>query len=91
MKSTDLIFPQEMLFPHEFRALLEALRRDLHSELSKGMNLRNDIHFHKQNARQIVRLLEILNPRRPNRERVGSLHTPLQFREATEPWVGDIG
>lgn len=62
------------LFPHEMESLLQALRRDLRSEKLKADLNPDDATYHHRNARSVVRLLDAINPRKPNRQ----LHkTPL--------------
>lgn len=55
------------IFAHEKDVLLEALRRDLRSELAKSVSDTQDAHLHSLNARYVLRLLETLNPRGPHR------------------------
>lgn len=75
------------LFPHETQALLEALRRDYRSEEQKSQHTscEADVFFHRQNARNALRLLDILNPRGKDRH----LHeleksTPMQKKTYEE-------
>lgn len=56
---TDVSF----LFSHETEYLLEALRRDLRTELERAQLGDASAEWHRQNARKAVRLLEIINPR----------------------------
>lgn len=55
------------VYPYEFQALLEALRRDLRAQRIKSTLNLNDADFHRQNVRQVLRLLEVLNPRGSHR------------------------
>jgi hypothetical protein len=55
------------IFSHEMEALLDALRRDLRTEQTKSFGDTPDVHFHRQNVRKSLRLLETLNPRGPHR------------------------
>lgn len=56
------------IYPHEWEALLEALRRDLRSQTSMAKQALSDADFHRQNARHTLRLLELFNPRGPHRD-----------------------
>lgn len=56
-----------IIFPYEMEALLSALRRDLRNEQAKLLRDDADVHYHSVNVRASLRLLEILNPRGPNR------------------------
>ncbi|MEC4723701.1 hypothetical protein RY831_31755 [Noviherbaspirillum sp. CPCC 100848] len=55
------------IFPHEFQALLEALRRDLRHQRTKSTPHKYGGEIHAQNQRQVLRLLEVFNPRGPHR------------------------
>jgi hypothetical protein len=55
------------LFSHELEALLEALRRDLRAERDKAKYNSPYADLHLYNARNSLRLLEVLNPRGPHR------------------------
>jgi hypothetical protein len=55
------------IFKHEFEALLEALRRDLRTEQEKAQGDTRHREWHLGNVRYAMRLLEILNPRGPER------------------------
>lgn len=54
-----------MLFGFEREALIEALRRDIRSELAKAESSRACRELHLSNARHSARLLEIFSPRHP--------------------------
>jgi hypothetical protein len=51
------------LYPHEFEALLEALRRDMRTQLDLSQNDQKWATWHKMNARLDQRLLQTLNPK----------------------------
>lgn len=51
------------LYPHEFRALLEAVRRDMRRQLALSHTASQWAVWHKLNARSDQRLLEVLNPK----------------------------
>ncbi|HYD62108.1 MAG TPA: hypothetical protein VEC35_17215 [Noviherbaspirillum sp.] len=53
-----------MLLPHEFNAMLEALRRDMRRESEFAAMDTHDASWHITNARMAIRLLETLNPKR---------------------------
>lgn len=53
----------QKLLPHEFSALLEALRRDVRSESSLSQGCSEWTDWHRANARMSMRLLEALNPK----------------------------
>lgn len=69
------------LFEHETQYLLEVLRRDQRAELDKAQLPSEDTDRHRYNARQAVRLLEVLNPRREDRMRYR--YTELVDKRAT--------
>ncbi|OWW19263.1 hypothetical protein [Noviherbaspirillum denitrificans] len=52
-----------MLLPHEFDAMLQALRRDMRRELELAAIHKEDAAWHMTNARMAKRLLETLNPK----------------------------
>jgi hypothetical protein len=52
------------LFPHEWEALLEALRRDLMVELAKCESDPIWADLHRINVTRNMRLLEAINPKR---------------------------
>lgn len=52
------------LYPDEFESLLEALRRDLRSEISKSQSDVAWADWHEQNVRKGIRILEAINPKR---------------------------
>lgn len=53
----------EMIFPHEYGELLEALRRDMRSQSQLSSNGTEWNEWHGNNVRIVKRLLEALNPR----------------------------
>jgi hypothetical protein len=55
------------IFEHEMEALLAALRRDLRREEEKAQSNKQDSQLHMCNVRYAMRLLEVLNPRGPER------------------------
>lgn len=55
------------IFEHEMEALLEALRRDLRTEQEKAQRGAQYREQHIGNVRYAMRLLELLNPRGPER------------------------
>lgn len=63
-----------LIFEHELENLLHALRRDVRSERERAKIYPTDREWHEQNARNCVRLLEALNPRKPERQ----LHESMQ-------------
>jgi hypothetical protein len=52
------------LLPDEFESLMEALRRDIRSELGKSVSDPAWADWHRSNARKAVRILEAINPKR---------------------------
>ncbi len=65
------------LFPHEWKQLLEALRRDMREELGKATTNPAYAGYHLANHRINLRLLEALNPRRRERQCRSELPDPL--------------
>lgn len=57
------------LYEHELRHLLEALRRDLRTQTLNAQRQGEAGEWHQQNARAILRLLELFNPRGTHRSR----------------------
>jgi hypothetical protein len=51
------------LYPHEFHALLEAIRRDMRVQLNLSNTHPQESNRHKFLARSDQRLLEVLNPK----------------------------
>lgn len=58
-----MIWPFLPLFPHEFQALLDVLRRDLHAERMLAERNTEESHMHGVNVRTTLRLLEALQPK----------------------------
>jgi hypothetical protein len=56
-----------VLFEHETQYLIEALRRDLRSEIANADLSAESALSHRFNARAALRLLELLNPRSGDR------------------------
>jgi hypothetical protein len=54
----------DQLHPHEFEALLEALRRDMRAESNLSRRDQKWADWHKMNAWLDQKLLEALNPKR---------------------------
>lgn len=52
------------LLPDEFESLMEALRRDLRSELCKSESDPAWADWHRSNVRKAIRILEAINPKR---------------------------
>jgi hypothetical protein len=52
------------LLPHEFEALMEALRRDLRSEIAKSKTDLAWTEWHCANVRKTIRILDTINPKR---------------------------
>ena len=67
---------QQLLFEHEFLALLEALRRDLRRELQASAEDHERRLEHANNARRNRRILDALQPKH-------SRHTIPQERSTT--------
>lgn len=59
-----MVFNSELLMPHEFLALVEALRRDLKTQQELANNPGPWVEWHFYNARMAKRLLDTLNPKR---------------------------
>lgn len=51
------------LFPHEYMALLDAIRRDLRRESELALSNVHFAEFHRENARLDLRILESLSPK----------------------------
>lgn len=51
------------LFPHEYKALLDAVRRDLRRETELASTNVHSAAYHNANARLNVRILESLSPK----------------------------
>jgi hypothetical protein len=60
----------ELLYPYELQHLLEALRRDLRASEQKSFMHPLDADYHLLNYRRTLRILEILNPRKPRTSRL---------------------
>lgn len=58
-------FPDLLAF--EMESLLNSLRRDLREQEAKALSDPDSAYLFGQNARQVKRLLEALNPRNPYR------------------------
>lgn len=61
------MFQVPFIFEYEKEALLEALRRDLRTEQEKAQRSTQHREWHIGNVRYAKRLLEVLNPRGPER------------------------
>lgn len=61
--STVVNSTSNMLFEHEFEALLEAVRRDLRNELRAVREDRERSLEHANNARRDRRILDVLRPK----------------------------
>jgi hypothetical protein len=51
------------LFPHEYKALLDAVRRDLRRETELAPTSVHFAEFHRANVRLNLRILESLSPK----------------------------
>ncbi|WP_147376853.1 hypothetical protein [Noviherbaspirillum saxi] len=51
------------LFPHELKALIEALQRDMKAELALAIKDHEWADYHRMNARMSMRILETLQAR----------------------------
>ena len=56
-----------VIFEHEMNALLDALRRDLRTEQKMVYWDSENSFLHENNIRYVKRLLDLLNPRGPDR------------------------
>jgi hypothetical protein len=63
------------LLPDEFESLMEALRRDLRSEIAKSESDAIWADWHRHNVRKTIRILDAINPKRQILHRLMAINT----------------
>jgi len=69
----------KLLFPHEINTLLEALRRDYRTQYNLALSSGEWTEWHRNNARMVLRVLEVLNPKSNNPQRNAPRMQPMHL------------